>query len=149
MGFGRWHAQLRGGVIQRARADPPQALLNRMQHGKKQITLRTRQKPVGTGVAIRGSPRSRIAWGRSELFERCIYSRLLLCGCLVRSQMQVHSVLRPFLDANCRRLEFRRSGFGIHGVNGEIVGRNLVVKVHRKEGETRPQTRVKAHRREH
>src|SRR5437899_3475705 len=72
MRFGRRHAQLQGGVIQRAWADPAQAFLDRLQHGKKQVAFRTRRQAVGTGVAVRSTQRSRFAWGRCKLFERRI-----------------------------------------------------------------------------
>src|SRR5947208_15549577 len=77
MRFGRRHAQLQGGVIQRAWADPAQAFLNRLQHGKKQVAFRTRRQAVGTGVAVRSTQRSRFAWGRCKLFERRINSSFL------------------------------------------------------------------------
>src|SRR5438874_151973 len=54
-------------------------------------------------------------------------------------QMQVHSVLHALLDANGRRFEFRRSGLGIHRVNGEIIRRDLLVKMDREKSKPRPQ----------
>ena len=63
--------------------------------------------------------------------EQRVNSSLFFSACCCRGQMQVHSVLRVFLDANRRRLELGRSGLGIHGVNREIVRRYLLVKMDR------------------
>src|SRR6516225_10145537 len=90
MRFGRRHAHLQGGVIQRAWADPAQAFLNRVQHGKKQVAFRTRGEAVGTSVAIRPNQRSRFAWGGCKVFQRSINNSLLLETCLILSQVQVH-----------------------------------------------------------
>ena len=89
MRFGRRHAHLQGGVIQRAWADPAQAFLNRVQDGKKQVAFRTRLEAVGTGVAIRPNQRIPFAWGGFKVFERSINSSLLLETCFILGQVQV------------------------------------------------------------
>src|SRR5215470_7322706 len=57
------------------------------------------------------------------------------------------SVLHALLNANRRRFELRSSELGIHGINREIVRRNLFVKMDGEEREPRPQAGIKAHRR--
>ena len=121
MRFGGRHAQTQRCIIQRTRTDPADALLNRVQYGEEQMTLRMQGQAVGSNVAICGHLPRRAARFRFKLFQYCLYGSLLFRARFRRSQVQVHSILHALLDTNRRSLEFRRPGFRVHRVNREIV----------------------------
>ncbi len=50
---------------------------------------------------------------------------------LVFSQVQVHSALLELIDPDGRCLELGRAGLGICGIDREIVGCHLIVKMER------------------
>src|SRR5260221_12833052 len=64
-------------------------------------------------------------------------------------EMQVHSVFQVFIDADRGGLEFRCSGLGVHGVNRPIIPRYLVVKMDGEKRQSRPQSRIEPHWRNH
>src|SRR5260221_8345853 len=76
------------------------------------------------------------------------YATLLIYGCFLggrglgRGQMKVHSVILTFFDADGSRFKLRSSRLRIGGVDGELIGRYLVVVMDRHEGEAGPQTGI-------
>ena len=149
MRFGGRHTQAQGSVIKCSGTDPSDAFLNHMQDRKEQVTFRMRGRSVESSADLAGNvPLPSIPFG-FRFAENRVNGGFFFSTSFGVRQMQVHSVLHALLDANGRRFEFRRSGLGIHRVNGEIIRRDLLVKMDREKSKPRPQARVKAHGREH
>jgi len=65
-------------------------------------------------------------------------------------EMQVHSVFPGIYSMRNRGgLEFRCSGLGVHGVNRQIIRRYLLVKMDGEKRQSRPQSRIEPHWRNH
>ena len=130
MNFRGSNIQPHRGVVQSARAQPPFAILQRVQDRQQQMSPvrrgRAQVLAIIVPVALLFRP------------EYCVNRSHFLIRRPVASQMQFHSVLPNLFNRNRRRLELRSSRFRVRRFNRQIVCAHLLWKMQRHERQPRP-----------
>ncbi len=158
--FGGRHVEAPGDVIDRPRADPADAPLDGMQGGQEPVAAGAEMPAADRDAALEcDTPLAAFPAGLG-LSQLLIDGSPFVFGGLIAGEMNVQLILLWIgsvevagrsrlrrgqrVDANGGGLEFRGSGLGVDGIDGEIVGGHLLVKMDGQEGQPGAQTGVDA-----